>query len=63
MMKLPREESATVTSVFSSTTGLGMGFPIRLHSISLRALFTLPLLLAVLTRVVLFDACEVSKSP
>ena len=61
--ELPREKSAAVASVFSSATSLGMGLPIRLHGIPLGTFLALPLLLAVLSRVVLFDAGEVTESP
>uniref|UniRef100_A0A2P2Q999 Uncharacterized protein MANES_15G141400 n=1 Tax=Rhizophora mucronata TaxID=61149 RepID=A0A2P2Q999_RHIMU len=40
-----------------------MGFPIGLHGISLGALLALPLLLPMFSRIVLFDASEVTESP
>ena len=63
LVLVPGEEGATITSIFSGATGLRMGFPIRLNSILLGALVTLPLLLTVFARVVFLNPCEVSKSP
>lgn len=60
---IPGEESATVTSVLPSAASLRMGFPVRLNSVSLRALLALPFLLAMFSRVVLFDSSKVTKSP
>ena len=40
-----------------------MSLPIGLNGIAFRALLTLPLLLAVLSRIVLFDSGEVAQGP
>ena len=49
---LPGEESATVTTILSGATDLGMSLPIRVNSVFLGALFAFQLLLAVLSAVV-----------
>ncbi|OAY79049.1 hypothetical protein ACMD2_04491 [Ananas comosus] len=57
------EEEEGVTLVLPSATNLAMGFPVRLNSILLGALITLPLLLPMLPEEVLLDPSEVPKSP
>jgi|APAra0007618257_1042622.scaffolds.fasta_scaffold11224_1 hypothetical protein len=59
---LPREDGTTVTSILFGTTGLRVSFPIRLNSVTLRALIALPLFLTVLPIVMLLDSGEVSES-
>lgn len=60
---VPREDSATVTFILPGATHLAMRLPIRLHRILLRALLTLPLLLAVLPEEVLLNAGQVAQCP
>ena len=56
----PGKDGATVTFVFLCSAYFGMGFPIRLNSIFLGALLTFPLLVAVLSAKVLFNASEIT---
>lgn len=58
---LSGKEGATVTFILPSPTGLGVGFPVRLNSVFLGALVTLPLLLAVFPAEVLLDARQVAQ--
>ena len=60
---LPGEKGSTVTSIFSCTTGFGVSLPIRLNSIDLGALVTLPLLLSMLSAKVLLDPREIPECP
>jgi len=60
---LPGKNGSTVTSIFSSTTGFWVSFPIRLNRIYLWALFTFPLLLSMLSAVVFLDSCKIPEGP
>ena len=59
---LPGKKGSTVTLILSSPTGLGVSFPIRLDSIFLRTLLTLPLFLSMFSAEMLLYSGEVSKS-
>lgn len=61
--KLPREYCPAIALVFSRSTGLRMSFPIRLNSITLRALCTLPFLLTMFPAKMLLNTSQVSKCP
>lgn len=56
----PREQGATIASVFPSATDLGVGFPIGLNCVFLGTLLAFPLLLAVFPAEVFLDPSEVS---
>lgn len=58
----PREDGSTVTYVLPCATGLDMGLPIRMNSISLAAFLTLEGFLTMLPAKVLLDPSEVAKS-
>lgn len=57
-----RKHSLAVTFVLFCTTNLGMGLPIGLHCVIFRALFALPLLLAVFPAKVLLYSSEITES-
>lgn len=57
----PGKYGATVAFVFTGTAGFLVGFPIRLDSVSLRALVAFPFLLAMFAAVVFLDAGEVTQ--
>jgi hypothetical protein len=58
----PREECTTVTTILFGTTSLGVSFPIRLNSVTLRAFIAFPLLFTVFTVIMFLDSGEVSES-
>jgi len=60
---IPREQGAAVASVLSAAASFRMSFPVRLHSVFLRAAFAFPRFLAVFSAEVLLDAGEVAQRP
>ncbi len=57
----PGKQGTTITAVLTSSAGFRMSFPVGLNSVSLRALVTLPLLLAMFATEVLLDASQVPQ--
>uniref|UniRef100_A0A7C9E0I0 Uncharacterized protein n=1 Tax=Opuntia streptacantha TaxID=393608 RepID=A0A7C9E0I0_OPUST len=57
----PREKSTTITTILPGATNLRMSLPIGLNRILLRALITLPLLLAMLPTVMLLDSSQIPE--
>lgn len=62
-VNLPGEKGSTITSILSSSTGFGVGFPIGLNGVDLGAFLTLPFLLTMFPAVVFLDSGEIAQRP